>query len=293
MKIVRGLAPMQRWATQQTQNKKSIGFVPTMGALHEGHLSLIRRARGENDFVVVSIFVNPAQFGPQEDFSRYPKPLQKDLSLCRRAGADVVFFPKAEALYPTGYQTWVTVESLSKPLCGSFRPGHFRGVATVVLKLFNLVKPTRAYFGEKDFQQVRVIQQMTSDLNVPVQVIPCPTVREPSGLALSSRNTYLSSKERTAAPQVHEALVSARESLKRGHPVPKVLKETRTILNKTPKSKIQYLEFVDPKTLVSTNTPPGRLMLAVYVGQTRLIDNLAVNTAKLSPDSSKRERDKT
>ena len=188
MKVIRTLAAMGRASGRWRHAGQRVGLVPTMGALHEGHASLIRRARRENDAVVVSIFVNPAQFGPGEDFTRYPRPFARDATLCRQEGVAAIFSPRPEDLYPKGYQTWVTVEKLSLPLCGPFRPGHFRGVATVVLKLFNLVQPDRAYFGEKDFQQLRVIQRMAADLHVPVKIVPCPTVRDPAGLALSSRN---------------------------------------------------------------------------------------------------------
>src|SRR6516165_6920371 len=193
-----------------------VGMVPTMGALHEGHLALVRRARAECDAVAVSIFVNPTQFGPNEDLNRYPRPLQRDLELCEKNGVDLVFHPQPAVMYPPDYHTFVEVTGLQDVLCGASRPGHFRGVATVVLKLFNLVQPDRAYFGQKDAQQVRVIQRMVTDLNVPVEVRVCPIVREADGLALSSRNDYLEAEERRRATMLYRALTEARRRIEAG-----------------------------------------------------------------------------
>lgn len=246
-----------------------------MGALHEGHVSLIRRARRENEEVVVSIFVNPTQFGPGEDFSRYPRSLARDAALCRTEGVSAILAPAAPDLYSKNYQTWVTVENLSRPLCGPFRPGHFRGVATVVLKLFNIVQPDRAYFGEKDFQQLRVVQQMVSDLDVPVKVVACPTVRDPSGLALSSRNAFLSPEERGAAPLLRRALRAAGQVLKSRRNRTEAKRAARKLLRQIRGVRVQYLEIVDPNTLMTPeDSGPFLLAAAVYVGQTRLIDNL-------------------
>lgn len=246
-----------------------------MGALHEGHASLIRRARKENEEVVVSIFVNPTQFGPGEDFSRYPRSLTQDAALCRKEGVSAILAPSAQALYPPAYQTWVTVKKLSQPLCGPFRPGHFRGVATVVLKLLNMVQPDRAYFGEKDFQQLRVIQQMVADLDVPVKIVACPTVRESSGLALSSRNAYLSPAEREASPLLRRALRAAGQVLKSRRNRTQAKRAARRILSQIPGVRVQYLDIVDPDTLMTpVASGPVLLAAAVYVGQTRLIDNL-------------------
>ncbi|MBK8575309.1 MAG: pantoate--beta-alanine ligase [Elusimicrobia bacterium] len=280
MKIIHSMGSVRQTVLGWRRAERRVGLVPTMGALHEGHASLIRRARRENDEVVVSIFVNPVQFGPGEDFSRYPRPFVRDAALCRREGVSVLFAPKPSALYSTDHQTWVTVEKLAGPLCGPFRPGHFRGVATVVLKLFNMVQPDRAYFGKKDFQQLRVIEQMVNDLNVPVKIVPCPTVRDPSGLALSSRNAYLSPDERAAAPRLRRALRTAGQVLKSRRNVREAQRAARNELRQVPGARIQYLEILDPKTLsVPKKTGPFLLAAAVYVGRTRLIDNLLVRGA--------------
>src|SRR5579875_3068153 len=214
--LVTDIALLRHAIAEARQSGRTIGLVPTMGALHAGHLSLIESARAETGFVVVSIFVNPMQFGPHEDFHRYPRPLERDLELCSRAGVDLVFHPQPEIMYPPGYRTFVEVTDLQEVLCGASRPGHFRGVATVVLKLFNLVQPDRAYFGQKDAQQVRIIQQMVRDLNVPVEIRVCPTVREADGLALSSRNEYLEAEERRQAVVLYRALMEARKRIEAG-----------------------------------------------------------------------------
>lgn len=280
MKIIRSLPSVRRTVQAWRRAGRRVGLVPTMGALHAGHASLIRRARRENDEVVVSIFVNPTQFGPGEDFSRYPRPFARDARLCQKERVSVLFAPSPSALYSDDHQTWVTVEKLSLPLCGPFRPGHFRGVATVVLKLFNSVQPDRAYFGEKDFQQLRVIQQMVTDLNVPVKIVPCPTVREPSGLALSSRNAYLSTDERDAAPLVRRALRTAGQVLKSRRNVSEAQRAARKVLRQIPGARVQYVEILDPKTLrMAQKTGPVLLAAAVYVGRTRLIDNLVVRVS--------------
>jgi pantoate--beta-alanine ligase len=249
-----------------------------MGALHEGHLSLIEAARAENGFVVVSIFVNPTQFGPHEDLGRYPRPLADDLALCARAGVDLVFHPGPADLYPPGYQTYVEVTGLQGLLEGASRPGHFRGVATVVLKLFNLVQPDRAYFGQKDAQQVRVIRRLVDDLNVPVAVRVCPTVREADGLALSSRNRYLDPTQRHLAPVLHRALQEARARFEAGERDPKVLQRLLAErVRRTAGARLDYAAVVEADTLGE----PGErlrgatlLALAVRFGDTRLIDNL-------------------
>ncbi len=271
---------MRRASLEWNRRVRRVGFVPTMGALHRGHVSLIERARRENDVVVASIFVNPVQFGPTEDYAKYPRPLAKDAALCRKAGVDVLFLPSAKEMYPPEHDTWVTVERTSGPLCGEFRPGHFRGVATVVLKLFNLVQPTRAYFGLKDYQQVRVVQRMAADLNLPVKIVPCPTVREADGLALSSRNAYLSPDERRAAARVPAALRAAEQVIKSssGVSVERVRAAAKAELVRIPGAKVQYIEVVDPETLAPLRRVRGEALvaLAVYVGKTRLIDNIVV-----------------
>jgi len=211
MEVIQKPEEMQKRSLELRSQGKTIGFVPTMGYFHEGHLSLMRRARQECDVVVVSIYVNPLQFGPREDFNRYPRDLQRDLKMAEEVGVDIVFAPKDEDMYPEGYQTFVEVTELTRSLEGFYRPGHFRGVTTVVAKLFNIVLPHKAYFGEKDFQQLRVVQRMVRDLNFPVEIVPCPTVRETDGLAMSSRNTYLNTEERRAATVLYRALKAADE----------------------------------------------------------------------------------
>jgi pantoate--beta-alanine ligase len=258
---------------------RSVGLVPTMGALHAGHLSLIHAARRDNGFVVVSIFVNPTQFGPNEDFSRYPRPLSRDLELCAEAGVDLVFCPDPEVMYGAGYCTYVEVTGLQDVLCGASRPGHFRGVATVVLKLFNQVQPDRAYFGEKDAQQVRIIRRMVFDLNVPIQVIGCPIVREPDGLALSSRNQYLDANQRRHANTLYRALQEARGRIEAGErDGPALQRLLAERIAATAGAALDYAAVVDADTLVPLERLRGPVLLALAVkfGNTRLIDNLQV-----------------
>ncbi len=253
------------------------GFVPTMGYLHEGHLSLVRRARAENDRVAVSIFVNPTQFGPHEDYARYPRDLERDLRLLEPLGVDLVFVPSVEEMYPPGFQTWVIVEEVSRPLEGASRPGHFRGVATVVAKLFNILQPDRAYFGQKDAQQTVVIRRMVQDLNIPVEIVICPTVREPDGLAMSSRNTYLSPEERRAATVLFRALQAAKARYEAGERDAEGLREAmREVIRAEPLARIDYVSVAHPETLQELERVegPALLSLAVYIGTTRLIDNL-------------------
>jgi pantoate--beta-alanine ligase len=251
------------------------GFVPTMGYLHEGHLSLVRRARAENDRVAVSIFVNPTQFGPHEDYARYPRDLERDLRLLEPLGVDLVFIPSVEEMYPPGFQTWVIVEEVSRPLEGASRPGHFRGVATVVAKLFNILQPDRAYFGQKDAQQTVVIRRMVQ--NIPVEIVICPTVREPDGLAMSSRNTYLNPEERRAATVLFRALQAAKVRYEAGERDAERLREAmREVIRAEPLARIDYVSVAHPETLQELERVegPALLSLAVYIGTTRLIDNL-------------------
>jgi pantoate--beta-alanine ligase len=258
---------------------RSVGLVPTMGALHPGHLSLVEAARTENDYVVVSIFVNPTQFGPHEDLGRYPRPLERDLELCTRAGVDLVFHPDAAAMYPTGFRTFVEVTGLQDVLCGASRPGHFRGVATVVLKLFNLVQPDRAYFGQKDGQQARLIRQMVRDLDVPVAVRVGPTVREPDGLALSSRNEYLEAGQRRQAAVLNQALREAEALIRAGERDAGVVRRALADrVAQAPVAVLDYVAVVDADTLQAVERLQGDLLLALAVkfGATRLIDNLPV-----------------
>jgi len=279
MKLIRNIAQMHRWSVLQRKRNLTIGFVPTMGALHEGHLSLIRRARRENDSVAVSIFVNPAQFGPHEDFKKYPRNLFRDASLCRAERVDVLFVPSAASVYPAGYKTYVTVEGFSEVLCGRSRPGHFRGVATVVNKLFNVISPDRAYFGQKDAQQAAIIKKMVRDLNMPVTVKVLATVREPDGLALSSRNAYLNAGERADALVLWQALCLARRMAKRGvRDTAQIIREMKRIISQKSNSRIDYVEVVDASTFLPLREiRRGALaVLAVWIGKTRLIDNMVL-----------------
>lgn len=256
-----------------------VGFVPTMGYLHEGHLSLARRAAQECASVVVSIFVNPTQFGPAEDLGRYPRDLERDLRLLEPLGVDLVWTPPAEEMYPSGYQTWVQVETLTKPLEGAHRPGHFRGVTTIVAKLFNSVQPARAYFGQKDAQQAAVIRRMTLDLNFPIEIVVCPTVREPDGLAMSSRNAYLSREERQAATVLFRALTAAQTAYEGGERQAERLRRTMMdVLSAEPRAQVQYVSCADYESLEELETVSGKALLsmAVFIGKTRLIDNIVV-----------------
>jgi pantoate--beta-alanine ligase len=253
-----------------------------MGALHAGHMSLVGAARqqyaGVTPFVVVSIFVNPTQFGPREDFSKYPRTLETDTARCEEAGVDLVFAPAVEEMYPEGFGTTVHIAGVTERLEGEFRPGHFDGVATVVCKLLGIVAPDRAYFGQKDYQQLAVVRRMVADLNLPVEVIGCPTVREADGLALSSRNRYLSAEERAAAPALHRALQVGAEALRAGESGATAAARAKDSLASEPRFRVQYLETVDPDTLAPHPQAglPAVLVAAAYLGETRLIDNLVV-----------------
>lgn len=256
-----------------------MGFVPTMGCLHEGHLTLMRQARSECDLVVASIFVNPLQFGPREDFHRYPRDLARDTATAREAGVDILFTPETTAIYPPGFCTYVEVEGLTAGLCGASRPGHFRGVSTVVAKLFNIVRPHRAYFGQKDAQQLIVIRRLVRDLDLGIEVVAVPTVREPDGLAMSSRNSYLSPPERRSALALYRALQAARDLLAQGERSAAVVKQALAgVLAADPAVRVDYVAVVDADTLAEMEPVGGRVLVAVaaYVGQTRLIDNLVL-----------------
>jgi pantoate--beta-alanine ligase len=266
---------------QARQNlPEPLGLVPTMGYLHEGHLSLVRVARRECASVVVSIFVNPTQFGPQEDLERYPRDLPRDLTLLEAEGVDVVWTPTPQIMYPEGYQTWVTVEQIAAPLEGAMRPGHFRGVATVVAKLFNAVQPQRAYFGQKDAQQALVIRRLVADLNFPIQVVVCPTVREADGLAMSSRNVYLNPQERQAATVLYRALTAAQAAYEAGQRNADHLRQVmQAVLNGEPLARAQYVSCARLEDLQEWQgevSGAALLSLAVFIGQTRLIDNLVI-----------------
>jgi pantoate--beta-alanine ligase len=250
-----------------------------MGYLHEGHLSLIRRAKAECDHVAVSIFVNPTQFGPSEDLSKYPRDLQRDLSLIEPLGVDLVWTPTAEVMYPNGYQTWIQVEALTSPLEGALRPGHFRGVTTVVAKLFNAVRPNKAYLGQKDAQQAAVIRQMTRDLSYPIEIVVCPIVREADGLAMSSRNKYLEGDDRKAALVLSRALNAAKDLYEAGErDAEKLMGKMKEVIAAEPRAQMQYVSCADYDTLAELETVTGKTLLsmAVLVGKTRLIDNFVL-----------------
>jgi pantoate--beta-alanine ligase len=273
------IAAMRSALDQVRARGAFIGLVPTMGALHDGHLSLIRTARAENGFVVVSIFVNPTQFNASQDLESYPRDPERDLALAVQAGADLVFCPAASEMYPTGYSSWVDVEGLSEGLCGASRPGHFRGVCTVVTKLFHICQPDRAYFGEKDAQQLAVIRKMVKDLDVPVEIVGCPTVREPDGLAMSSRNGRLSPPERGQASVLYRALTAAVVAIENGERDAGKLRQAMcALIGEAPLALIDYVEIVDSDNLkpVDRVAGPCLIALAVWFGSTRLIDNITV-----------------
>ena len=279
MKIIRNIRSMQRVARELKQRTKSIGFVPTMGALHAGHLSLIKRARKENDFVIVSIFVNPLQFAPREDYQRYTRNLQADNLLCRKNGVDIIFYPDANQIYPQGFKTYIFIEKLSDVLCGKFRPGHFKGVATIVTKLFNIIQPDIAYFGQKDAQQAIIIQRMVRDLNMPVKIKITFIIRQRDGLALSSRNSYLTAKQREDATVLFEAISAAKTMTKQGVADSReIIRAIREIIQEKKTAQIQYVEIVDLNELkpVKTIQHKALVALAVKIGKTRLIDNVII-----------------
>ncbi len=279
METIARPAAMTAWSEARRAEGRRIALVPTLGFLHEGHLSLIRWAAGQADEVVVSIFVNPTQFGPSEDFAAYPRDMERDSALCREAGTTIVFAPEVEDLYPAGFQTVVSVTELSRPLCGASRPGHFDGVATVVTKLFTIVRPHLAVFGEKDFQQLQVIKRFTLDLNLGVEIVGRPTVREPDGLAMSSRNKYLTPAQRPAALTLSRALALAEELVARGErEAESILVKIRDMIEAVPGTEIDYLELRHPETLVPVTRvdQPTLLALAVKVGRARLIDNRVI-----------------
>ncbi|MFH1117922.1 MAG: pantoate--beta-alanine ligase [Pseudomonadota bacterium] len=262
------------------QEHQSIGLVPTMGYLHEGHLSLMRKARSENDVLVATIFVNPTQFGPNEDLDKYPRDPEGDAEKCRSAGVDILFVPGPGEVYRAGFQTYVSVEKLSAPLCGASRPGHFRGVATVVLKLFNMVQPSRAYFGRKDYQQVQVIKTMVRDLDLDVQIVECDTIREDDGLAMSSRNAYLAPDHRKQAVCLYQALMEAKSLFKRGEKrAEDYLGAMRKRVNAEPDAEVDYIGIVHPETLDHLDEVKDNALgiLAVRIGSTRLIDNMLLD----------------
>jgi len=283
MEIIRTISWMKETVRQARAENHVIGFIPTMGALHEGHLSLIRRARVDCSRVYASIFLNPTQFGPNEDLSKYPKTFESDVEKLTSAGVEVLFAPAINEIYPSGFRTYVNIEGLSERLEGRSRPGHFRGVATVVLKLFEIVQPQFAYFGRKDAQQVRILQQMATDLNLNAEIVVCPIVRELDGLALSSRNTYLNSEERRAATVLQRALSEARRELNAGtRDALQLQTALRKILSNETLARVDYVEMVDAESfepVSSIGARPVYALLAVFIGKTRLIDNLFIEPA--------------
>jgi pantoate--beta-alanine ligase len=270
---------LEELRTARAELKQPVGFVPTMGYLHAGHVSLVELAKKDCASIVASIFVNPAQFGPNEDLSKYPRDIPGDLKRLEAAGVDLVWLPTPDVIYPPGFQTWIEVQEVSQPLEGSMRPGHFRGVATVVAKLFNAVHPQRAYFGQKDAQQVAVLKQMTRDLNFPIEIVVGPTLREADGLAMSSRNSYLSDAERKAAPVLQRALQAAQQAYTAGErDAGKLRGLMQAILEAEPLAKMQYVSCADPVSLQELQQiKDGALLsMAVYLGKTRLIDNVVL-----------------
>jgi pantoate--beta-alanine ligase len=283
MEVAETIESVRSFVKAACSEGKKIGLVPTMGALHVGHVSLIEAAVKDCDFVVVSIFVNPTQFGPGEDFEKYPRPLEADLDMCRRAGVDVVFAPTPEQMYPVENLSWVNVEKLTEPLCGRARPGHFRGVTTVCAKLFNIVTPDVAYFGQKDAQQAIVIKRMVTDLNMPLEIVICPTVREPSGLAVSSRNQYLTEQQKMDAANIYKSLQKCRDMIDSGiTETAKIIDEMRNILQQVPSMEIEYISIVNAETLEDIDKIAGEVLaaMAVKIGTARLIDNILVDTGK-------------
>ena len=279
MHIVSSAADMTAFSKEAQHTGKRVGFVPTMGALHEGHLSLARAARTQTDVVVVSIFVNPTQFGPNEDFAKYPRSFERDREMIETERADCIFCPSVEEMYPPGATTWVTVEGLSEKLDGRSRPGHFRGVTTVVSKLFNIVQPDSAFFGQKDAAQVAIIRKMVRDLNFPVKIVVCPIVRESDGLAMSSRNAYLSPEERKRALVLRRSLRRVEELVEGGeHSAAKLIAAGRQVIADAPSVRLDYFEIVDRDTLDPLQHASAKALVAVaaYVGSTRLIDNIVL-----------------
>lgn len=279
MQIIKTIKQMQSLSRTLRAQAKTIGFVPTMGALHEGHLSLVRRSKKENNATIISIFVNPAQFGPKEDFKKYPRDLKGDFKKLSGLKVDAVFIPYNKEIYPDGFSSSINVGHIGEILCGASRHGHFNGVATVVAKLFNIVMPCRAYFGQKDFQQTVIIKKLVNDLNFDTDVVVCPTVREADGLAMSSRNSYLNNKQRKSSAILHRALKYGEGLIRKGMDKREtVRKEIQTLIKSEPLAEIEYIEIVNPESLEKTKKikKPSVICLAVKIGSTRLIDNIIV-----------------
>ena len=291
MEIITSIKALRSYLKRTRSAGRSIGFVPTMGFLHEGHLSLMRRARRENDLVVVSIFVNPTQFSPNEDLAAYPRDEQRDTALMQSAGVDIAFFPEAAEIYPQGFKTYVEVQgAITRVLCGVSRPTHFRGVTTVVAKLFHLVAPDKAYFGQKDAQQVAVIRQMVRDLDFDLQVVVCPIQREADGLAMSSRNTYLSPRQRADAVILYHSLCEAARQIQEDgrRSAPAIVQSIKERISTVPEAVIDYIEVVNANDLTTLEVLEGEILIALAVkfGRTRLIDNLQINLSSPGDEGS-------
>lgn len=279
MQVAKTVREVRAWMKLARADGKTVGFVPTMGYFHEGHLNLMRRAKAECDLCVVSLFVNPTQFGPSEDFQRYPRDFARDAAMAESVGVDLLFAPEVEEMYPEGYQTYVEVTEVTRRLEGEARPGHFRGVATVCTKLFNIVQADRAYFGKKDYQQLKVIQRLVRDLNIPTEIVPCETVREPDGLAMSSRNVYLKPDERQAATVLYRALCAGRDAILAGERDGKRVQAlVERVIATEPLVKPEYVDVADAETLEPLTDLHGEVLisLAARVGVARLIDNITV-----------------
>ncbi len=278
MRVAKTINETQAFLRNVRRDGKTVGLVPTMGAFHDGHLSLMQRARNEEDIVAVSLFVNPTQFGPNEDFDGYTRDFENDARLAQGVGVDLLFAPEAEEMYPDRPLTTVHVDGLTEPLCGAFREGHFDGVTTVCCKLFNIFSPDRAYFGRKDYQQVQVVRRMAIDLNLGVTIVPVPTVREPDGLAMSSRNAYLTAEERAVAPKLYEALQAGANAIRQGACGPDAEALIRDTLAAEPRFGLQYVSALHPETLepATWSGPPMVLAAAAFLGKARLIDNVLV-----------------
>lgn len=283
MEVAETIKSVRRLVKAARSKGNKIGLVPTMGALHIGHICLIEKAVKGSDFVVVSIFVNPTQFGPGEDFEKYPRSFESDLEICRKAGVDIVFAPSPQEMYKKENLTWVNVEKLTEPLCGRSRPRHFRGVTTVCAKLFNIVEPDVAYFGQKDAQQAIVIKRMVADLNMPLEIVVCPTVREPDGLAVSSRNKYLSEQQRKDATYIYKSLKKCESLVEAGTTDSKtIIGEMKQILNQVSSIEIEYISIVDAESLQELERIAGKALaaVAVKIGSARLIDNIIVDAGR-------------
>ncbi|MFC1676427.1 pantoate--beta-alanine ligase [Planctomycetota bacterium] len=283
MQVAKTITDVRGTVKQARRQDKTIGFVPTMGALHIGHISLIEAAKKKCDFVVVSIFVNPTQFGPEEDLEQYPRPVEADLKICENLDVDIVFNPTPEVMYPAKILTWVNVEKLSEPLCGQSRQGHFKGVTTVCAKLFNIVAPDLAFFGQKDAQQAIIIKRMVTDLNMPIEIIICPTIREPNGLAMSSRNKYLTQDQKNHAALIYKSLQKCNQMIMENTANPEqIITKMRKTLERAPDIKIEYISILNAETLEPADKADKTILaaIAVKVGNTRLIDNILVDAGE-------------